>query len=118
VYDARTGDKVYVGHAPEHLLYVAESIEEVMVMAAKLCMRPNDTLKGRNIKLTHYIDLHKRFYGKLPDDLPAFIRHELDIPIIYKQEILEAFKEQGISVAERAIPDPTLLERLVRARKR
>ncbi len=57
VYDARTGDRVPVGPVPEHLFYAAETKEEAMVMIAKLCMRPNDTTKGRAIKLTHYIDL-------------------------------------------------------------
>jgi acetyl-CoA decarbonylase/synthase complex subunit alpha len=54
VYDARTGDRVYVGPTPEHLFYTAETKEEAMVMIAKLCMRPNDTTKGRAIKLTQH----------------------------------------------------------------
>ena len=36
---------------------------------AKLCMRPNDTWKGRSIKLSHYVDLSKRYLGVMPDDL-------------------------------------------------
>ncbi|MEM4703934.1 MAG: 4Fe-4S dicluster domain-containing protein, partial [Candidatus Bathyarchaeia archaeon] len=69
VYDARTGDSVHVGPAPEHLFYAAETKEEAIVMMAKLCLRPNDTSKGRAIKLTHYIDLHKRLYGTMPKDI-------------------------------------------------
>ena len=43
-------------------------------------MRPNDTVKGRSIKLTHYIDLHKRFFGEMPDDLPLLVPDETGHP--------------------------------------
>jgi len=114
VYDARTGDRVYVGPAPEHLFYAAESKEEAMVMIAKLCMRPNDTTKGRLIKLTHYIDLHKRLYGTTPDDIHLLVRTNADIPITMKDEILETLKKKKWK--EGRIPDPTLLPRLIRRR--
>jgi len=112
VYDARTGKRVYVGPVPEHLFYAAETMEEAMVMATKLCMRANDTTKGRAIKLTHYIDLHKRLFGRMPDDIHLFVRREADIPITMKDEILEVLKEKGWKEME--IPDPTLLEEMVR----
>ena len=115
VYDARTGDRVYVGPAPEHLFYTAETKEEAMVMIAKLCMRPNDTSKGRAIKLTHYIDLHKRLYGTMPNDIHLFVRTVADIPITMKDEIIKILKEKKWK--EGRIPDPTLLPRLIRKRK-
>jgi len=115
VYDARTGNKVYVGPAPEHLFYAAETKEEAMVWIAKLCMRPNDTTKGRAIKLTHYIDLHKRLYGKMPDDISLFIRTAADIPITMKDEIQDILTREGWK--EGRIPDPTLLTRLIRVKK-
>lgn len=115
VYDARTGDKVYVGPAPEHLFTTAETKEEAMVMIAKFCMRPNDTTKGRAIKLTHYIDLHKRLYGIMPDDIHLFVRTVADIPITMKDEIAKILKEKKWK--ESRIPDPTLLSRLIRKRK-
>ncbi len=115
VYDARTGDRVNVGPAPEHLFTVAETKEEAMVMIAKLCMRANDTTKGRAIKLTHYIDLHKRLYGVLPDDVPLFVRSQADIPITMKQEVLALL--EAAKWTEQKIPDPTLLTRLVRVRR-
>lgn len=115
VYDARTGDKVYVGPVPEHLFYAAETKEEAMVMIAKLCMRPNDTTKGRAIKLTHYIDLHKRLYGTMPSDINLFVRNNNDIPITMKDEIVKILEEKGWK--ETRIPDPTLLPRLIRKRK-
>ena len=115
VYDARTGDKVYVGPVPEHLFYAAETKEEAMVMIAKLCMRPNDTTKGRAIKLTHYIDLHKRLYGTMPDDVHLLVRNHNDIPITMKDEIAKILEEKGWK--ETRIPDPTLLPRLIRKRK-
>jgi len=115
VYDARTRKKVYVGPVPEHLFYAAETKEEAMIMAAKLCMRANDTTKGRAIKLTHYIDLYKRFYGKMPDDIHLFVRRLADIPITMKDEILAELEKKGWKETE--IPDPTLIEELVRVKE-
>ncbi len=115
VHDARTGDKVYVGPAPEHLFTTAETKEEAMVLIAKLSMRPNDTSRGRAKKLTHYIDLHRRLYGVMPDDLHLFIRKTADIPITMKDEIADILKREKWT--EKRIPDPTLLPRLVRKRK-
>lgn len=115
VYDARTGEKVYVGPTPEYLFTTAETKEEAMVLIAKLCMRPNDTTKGRAVKLTHYIDLHKRLYGVMPNDIHLFIRTKADVPITMKDEILKILEEKGWK--ETRIPDPTLLPRLIRKRK-
>jgi len=115
VYDARTGDRVYVGPAPEHLFIAVETKEEAMVMIAKLCMRPNDTSKGRAIKLTHYVDLHKRLYGIMPDDINLFVRTATDIPVTMKDEILKILEEKKWK--ECTIPDPTLLPRLIRKKK-
>lgn len=115
VYDARTGNETYVGPAPEHLFYAAETKEEAMVMIAKLCMRPNDTSKGRAIKLTHYVDLHKRLFGTVPDDVHLFVRRATDIPITMKDEIEKTLARKGWK--EKNIPDPTLLQRLIRKRK-
>ncbi len=114
VFDARTGNKVQVGPCPEHLFTTAESKEEAIVMLAKLCMRPNDQAKGRSMKLTHYIDLHKRYYGVMPDDIHLFIRNKMDIPLTMKDEILKILEEKDWK--ETIIPDPTLLERMVRKR--
>jgi acetyl-CoA decarbonylase/synthase complex subunit alpha len=115
VYDARTGDKTYVGPVPEHLFCTAETKEECIVLIAKLCMRANDTAKGRAIKLVHYIDLHKRLYGLLPDDIHLFVRNKADIPITMKDEITKILETKNWK--ETPIPDPTLLPRLVRVRQ-
>lgn len=115
VYDARTGEKVYVGPAPEHLFYAAETKEEAMVMIAKLCMRPNNTTKGRAIKLTHYVDLHKRLYGTMPEDIHRFVRTAADVPVTTKDEIIKILEEKGWK--ETVIPDPTLLPKLIRKKK-
>jgi acetyl-CoA decarbonylase/synthase complex subunit alpha len=114
VYDARTGDKVYVGPAPEHLFYAAETKEEAVVMIAKLSMRPNDTTKGRAIKLTHYIDLSRRLYGTMPVDVHLFVRTPADVPITMKDDVMKILKDKGWK--EGRIPDPTLLPRLIRKR--
>jgi len=113
--DARTGEKVYVGPAPEHLFYAAETKEEAIVMMAKLCMRPNDTMKGRAIKLTHYIDLHKRLFGTMPEDIHLFVRTIADIPVTMKDEIIKILEKKKWK--ENVIPDPTLLPRMVRKKK-
>ncbi len=115
VYDARTGDRIYVGPVPEHLYYVAETKEEAMVMIPKLCMRANDTTKGRAIKLTHYVDLHRRFFGTLPDDIDLLVRTQADVPITMKDEILKILKEKEWK--ERIVPDPTLLPRMIRRKR-
>lgn len=115
VYDARTGGQVYAGPTPEHLFYVAETKEEAIVTMAKLCLRPNDTSKGRMIKLTNYIDLHKKLYGIIPDDLHQLVRRETDIPITMKDEIIKILEKSGWK--EQTIPDPTLLPRMISTRK-
>jgi acetyl-CoA decarbonylase/synthase complex subunit alpha len=116
VYNARDGEEVYVGPVPEHLFYAAETVEEALVMIAKLTMRPNDTNKGRAVKLTHYIDLHKRYYSSMPDDLHLYVRRSQDIPFTMKEEIVEILEEKGWEEDRIATPDPTLLDRMVRRR--
>ena len=115
VYDARTGEKVYGGPVPEHLFFAAETKEEAMVMVAKLTMRPNDTSKGRANKLANYIDLHKRLVGGIPTDVYRLVRTPADIPLTMKDEILLHLAEHDWK--ESAIPDPTLLPRMVHQRK-
>ncbi len=115
VLDARSGEEVYTGPVPEHLFIAAETPEEAMILAAKLCMRPNDTARGRALKLTHYIDLHRRHRGGIPDDLPLFVRTASDIPITMKEELLQVLREKDWK--EIRIPDPTLLRRPARGRQ-
>jgi acetyl-CoA decarbonylase/synthase complex subunit alpha len=115
VYDARTGDKVNVGPAPEHLFQTVETPQEAMVAIAKLCIRPNDTWKGRSIKLSHYIDLHKRHYGIMPPDIHMFVRTMADVPMTMKDDITKILQAKGWK--ETVIPDPTLLPRMIRKRK-
>ena len=112
VYDARTGDEVFIGPAPEHLFTTAETKEEAIVMMAKFCMRPNDTSRGRSVKLSHYIDLHKRYFGVTPDDTHLFIRTEADIPLTMKAELRSILAAKGWH--ETRVPDPTLLTRMIR----
>lgn len=115
VINARTGKRVYAGPVPEHLFFAAETEEEAMVFIPKLCMRPNDTTRGRMIKLNHYIDLHRKLYGVMPDDVHLFVRSISDVPVTMKDEILGILKEKGWKEGE--IPDPTLLPRLIRVKK-
>ena len=107
VRDRRTGEEVYVGPVPEHLFIAAETKEEAMAIIAKLAMRPNDTSRGRSIKLSHYIDLYSACYGRMPDDLHRFVRTRADLPVMQKDELLPLLEARGW--VERPIPDPTLL---------
>jgi acetyl-CoA decarbonylase/synthase complex subunit alpha len=115
VYNARDGSKVYVGPTPAHLLYVAETIEEAIVMTAQMCMRPNDTTKGRAGKIAHYVNLSKKYLGVMPQDLHRFVRTERDVPITMRDEVMEMLQAKGWK--ELVIPDPTLVPRLIRKKK-
>jgi len=114
VIDARSGEKSSAVAQPEHLLYSAETMEEAIVLTAKLCIRPNDTTKGRMIKLTHYVDLSKRIYGCVPEDLPLYVRTKADIPITFKDEIVDFLEDKDWQPSQTPSIDPTLLPRLVR----
>ncbi|MFX1254242.1 MAG: CO dehydrogenase/acetyl-CoA synthase complex subunit alpha [Promethearchaeota archaeon] len=116
VYDAKTGEKVYVGPTPDSLLYVAESYEDLIVSTARMCMRPNDLFKGRSIKISHYWELHEKYLGAPPDDIHLFVRDERDIPITLKDEIMPMLKEKNWQPTR--IPDPTLVPRLIRTKKK
>ena len=117
VYNARDGQEVYIGPVPEHLFYAAETMEEALVIIAKLVMRPNDTSKGRSIKLSHYIDLYKKYYGSIPDDLHLLVRRVQDIPFTMKDEILQILQTKGWVEDKIASPDPTLLEKMIRRKQ-
>ena len=109
INDLRKHEEIAGEPAPEHLLYAAETIGEATVMTAKLCLRPNDTSKGRQLKLNHYIDLHKKYFGTLPDDIYKFVRIEKDIPITYKRDVMKMLEEKNWK--PRALPqEPSLLD--------
>jgi len=101
-------EEVQVEPAPEHLGYNAESIEEMAVMAVKLCMRPNDTQQGRSIKLSNYIDLHKNYFDEYPDDLGKFVRTEKEVPLTERETVMEMLEEEGWE--PRPTPNPTILD--------
>jgi acetyl-CoA decarbonylase/synthase complex subunit alpha len=77
-------------------------------------MRANDTYKGRAIKLSNYIDLHRRYYGSLPEDVELLVRTVADVPITMKDEIMTILRQKNWK--EKVIPDPTLLKRMVKKR--
>jgi len=111
-FDARTGDEVILDPGPDELITIAENKAEAIVKIARNVIRPNDGAKGRMVKLSHYIDIHKKYFGTMPDDLHHYIRNEKDIPITMKEEIMEIINAAGWK--EKKIPDPTMVERLVR----
>jgi acetyl-CoA decarbonylase/synthase complex subunit alpha len=83
-------------------------MEEAIVLIAKLCIRPSDNAKGRQIKLTHYVDLHKKYMGTLPSDLHLFVRKTADIPITMKAEIMEHLEKVGWE-PRKAVGEPSRL---------
>ncbi|MDI6810146.1 MAG: CO dehydrogenase/acetyl-CoA synthase complex subunit alpha [archaeon] len=108
------GEPFYFGPAPEHLIYAAETKEEAMMMTAKLCIRPSDNPRGRLIKLSNYIDLHERFYGRLPDDWHLFVRDVSELPPGRRKELERELKKLGwkpMKMPPGKIFDPTNLER-------
>lgn len=108
IKDLRTGKIMDGEPAPEHLIYAAETVEEAMPVIAKLCIRPTDTAKGRQIKLNHYIDIYKRYFGVLPPDINLFVRNDKDIPITHKKEVKDLLEEVGWEPRE--IPqEPSLM---------
>ncbi len=110
--DMKTGKQVYTGPAPQHLLYLAKSPEECLIMAIKLCIRPGDTSKGRAIKLSHYIDLYKKYFGTLPPDIHYYVRTEADIPITYREELMKHLENVGWKPWEYVSTDVTISERV------
>ena len=131
IIDARDGSKVYCEPAPEHMLYVAETKEEAMLMMAKLCFRPSDNNQGRMIKLTHYCDISMKYFGCMPPDWPIYVRHASDLPLKWKEDMLKELESKygwEIDWKRKAILsgpirksdvsfDPTNIERKIRTKK-
>ncbi len=109
VYDTRSGEECEVGPVPEHLYYVAGTKEDAITMVPKLCMRASDGVKGRQIKIAHYLDLYEKYYGRLPDDFHRFIRTKADIPLTYRSRLSAILDEMDWKPVKK-IPDPTLLD--------
>ncbi|KXB02732.1 acetyl-CoA decarbonylase/synthase complex subunit alpha [candidate division MSBL1 archaeon SCGC-AAA261D19] len=100
-----------ISPGPEHLCYYAESPEEMIVKAVKLCIRPNDTDVGRQIKLSHYIDLYNKYFDeKYPPDLYMYVRRDRDIPIKDRTEVMKMLKEdERWEKGKFGIDQPTIL---------
>ncbi|MBI5748708.1 MAG: hypothetical protein HZA00_06230 [Nitrospinae bacterium] len=105
----RNKREVFAGPTPAHLMTTADSPAKALTLAAKLCMRANDTSKGRQIKLKNYIELDKLFSGSsLPDDIHLFVRTKYDMPPKYEENVYDKLKKMDWKPAW--IPDPTLLK--------
>ena len=93
VYDARDGSEMPIPASPEFLLTTAESIEELLPMLAKNCIRPSDNNMGRMIKLTHYMELSQKYLGHMPEDWYKFVRMETDLPLAKREELLKILEQ-------------------------
>ncbi|NHI94779.1 MAG: CO dehydrogenase/acetyl-CoA synthase complex subunit epsilon [Candidatus Lokiarchaeota archaeon] len=116
VYDANSGEIIDGGPCPEHLLYAADTVEECIVMTAKLAIRSSDNFKGRQVKLTHYIDLHKKYYGAFPTDVHRFVREDADIPVTLKDEVKKHLEENDWKPSK-ICTNTTTLKRMIRVKK-
>jgi len=94
VYDMKSRKKVYIEPAPDSLLVCAETKEEAIVQLARLCIRPADTHLGRQIKLTHYIELSLKYLGTLPDDWHLYVRTETDLPTKMRDKLLKILEDE------------------------
>jgi anaerobic carbon-monoxide dehydrogenase, CODH/ACS complex subunit alpha len=105
VGDIRSGKVLDVGRPyPEHLITVVESKEKALVSIAKLCLRNLDRGPMRPMRLYHYIDLHKKFIGGLPEDLHLHVRNQTEIPLAFKREVLEFLQAKDWKPREEEIP--------------
>ncbi|MBM4241516.1 MAG: CO dehydrogenase/acetyl-CoA synthase complex subunit epsilon [Euryarchaeota archaeon] len=109
VNDLRSGEVVEGEPSPEHLLYAAETKEEVIALIPKICIRVNDTPKGRQTKLTNYIDLHQKYIETFPNDLHLFVRNRNDIPITYRKQVTEFLESKGWKPKEAPF-EPSLMD--------
>ena len=94
VYDARNGTEMAIPPAPDFLVSTVDNAEEIMPMLAKSCIRPTDNNMGRMIKLTHYIELSKKYLGIMPDDWHTFVRTETDLPLAKREELLKILETE------------------------
>lgn len=101
-----------ISPGPEHLCYYAESPEEMIVKAVKLCIRPNDTNAGRQIKLSHYIDLYNKYFDeKYPPDLYMYVRRDQDVPLKQRSEVMKMLeKDDRWEKGKFGATQPTLLK--------
>ena len=93
-YDIKTRKKVPIEPCPDALLVCAETKEEAIVQLARLCIRPADTPQGRQIKLTHYIELSQKYLGCLPDDWHLYVRTDADLPAKMKDKLLKILEDE------------------------
>ncbi|ALK05317.1 MAG: acetyl-CoA decarbonylase/synthase complex subunit alpha [Methanosarcina sp. 795] len=94
VYDSRNGSELAIPPAPEFLITTAETWQEACVMIAKNCIRPSDNNMGRSIKLTHWIELSEKYLGVMPEDWWKFVRHEADLPLSRREELLKKLEAE------------------------
>lgn len=112
ILNARSGKIVTNRLSPLHLAVVVHKKEEALIEIARLCIRPNDTTKGRQTKLRNYIGFSKTFRGKMPEDIIDYLRVVDDMPEEYHEELTVLMNSGNWQPS--FIPDPTILESLVR----
>ena len=94
VYDSRNCSELEIPPSPEFLITTAETWQEATVMMAKNCIRPSDNNMGRSIKLTHWFELSEKYLGILPDDWWKFVRHEADLPLSRRENLLKRLEAE------------------------
>ncbi|ENN96278.1 acetyl-CoA decarbonylase/synthase complex subunit alpha [Methanocaldococcus villosus KIN24-T80] len=109
VRDKNTKEILEIDPCPEHLAITAENYKEALCLIPKLCMRPNDTPKGRANKIYHYVTMYEKYFNRMPPDLEKFVRTEQDIPFMLKDKIKEYLDEKNWKPLEKYPKEPTLL---------
>lgn len=114
VRNKRNPDEEFtIAPAPEHLAHYAESPEELIVKAVKLCIRPADTDVGRQIKLSNYIDLYSKHFGEeFPPDLYKYVRREQDVPMKHRKDVMKILEaDERWEKGKFGGSQPTLLDK-------
>lgn len=106
IWDVRGKEKVKI-LIPSSLFVIAETINDLLLKAIRLCMRPNDTTSGRQRKIENYIELSLELLGSLPLDIPDYVRVLDDIPSRYRDMISPVLEKSGWM--ESFVPEPTIL---------
>ncbi|KXB06377.1 hypothetical protein AKJ53_00445 [candidate division MSBL1 archaeon SCGC-AAA382F02] len=101
LYDEKWDREVEVEHTPDHLLYIADNLNDCLLSTVRLCMRPSDTASSRRKKLEHLLDLNNDRLGGFSENAESFVRTSDDIPKRYQGKLKGNFKNY--------IPDTTLL---------
>ena len=59
--------------------------------------------------MNHYIDLNKKYFGVIPEDVYKYVRTDKDIPITYKNDVKEILERNNWEPRE-LVMEPSILD--------